>query len=238
MSFPNTLMLSSTFVNVWPVFLTVVLTSLSNSITCVISGPDSIHCFFFFFHYRQNPPVAWLIPDCQTLWNLISFKSPKRFWALFWDAADLLRKSLIFLGSVRWSLYAWANLAPLQRQSPSKDTPRCHTSWGFCSGCRGTWATPSPVLAAGLLCLLPSGGFTASRHDKITGTRFSLPSQDTEEYMKQWFFGHWTAGNRGQSSPREEKQWRRILHIPWLPACRLSDLGMGRKCPGRVWESS
>ena len=85
----------------------------------------------------------------------------------------------------------------------------------------GTWAASSPVLAAGLLCLLSSGGCTVSRHDKITGTRFILPSQGTEEYMKQWFFGHWTAGNRGQSSPREEKQSRWVLHSPSLPACRL-----------------
>lgn len=99
----------------------------------------------------------------------------------------------------------------------------------------GTWAASSPVLAAGLLCLLSSGGFTVSRHDKITGTRFSLPSQDTEEYMKQWFFGHWTAGNRGHPWERRNS-WDESYTFPdFLPAD--FDLGMGRRMRGQ-WCSS
>lgn len=49
----------------------------------------------------------------------------------------------------------------------------------------GNMSYSQPCVSCRAALPAPLGGFTASRHDKITGTRFSLPSQDTEEYMKQ-----------------------------------------------------
>lgn len=86
MSFPNMLMLSFLL---W-MYGTYFLMSLSNSITCIISGSDSILFFFPPLPAKSSCSVnTWLDVEHVTL---ISFKSPKVLGFYSGMPIDLLRE--------------------------------------------------------------------------------------------------------------------------------------------------